>query len=104
MRDFGAGDADTGLQECIEEMLKTDTRQANWCRSNPGKYDAHLAVQRAAKAGELENQTCEVSGIEAVDAHHDQYDEPLKMRWLCRRHHSRLYQYGEDMFPIRSVF
>ena len=55
MRDFGAGDADTGLQGCIEEMLKTDTRQANWCRSNPGKYDAHLAVQRALKAGELEN-------------------------------------------------
>ncbi len=27
-----------------------------------------LAVQRAVKAGELEKQTCEVCGIEAVDA------------------------------------
>ena len=53
-------------------MLKTDTRQANWRRANPGKYDAHLAVQRAVKAGELEKQTCEVCGVEAVDAHHDQ--------------------------------
>lgn len=35
-------------------MLKTDTRQANWRRANPGKYDAHLAVQRAVKAGALE--------------------------------------------------
>lgn len=35
-------------------MLETDTRQANWRRANPGKYDAHLAVQRAVKAGELE--------------------------------------------------
>jgi hypothetical protein len=55
------------------------------------------------KAGELEKQTCEVCGIEAVDAHHDQYDEPLKVRWLCRRHHTRLHHYGEDMFPIRDA-
>jgi ribosomal protein S27AE len=82
-------------------MLKTDTRQANWRRANPAKYDAHLAVQRAVKAGELEKQTCEVCGGGAVDAHHDRYDEPLKVRWLCRLHHTRLHNRGEDMFPIR---
>ncbi len=84
-------------------MLKTDTRQANWRRANPGKYDAHLAVQRAVNAGELEKQPCEVCGAEAVDAHHDQYDEPLTVRWLCRRHHTRLHHYGEDMFPLRNA-
>ena len=26
--------------------------------------------------------------------------EPLKVRWLCRRHHTRLHHYGEDMFPL----
>lgn len=58
-------------------MLKTDTRQANWRRANPAKYEAHLVVQRAVKAGELRKNTCEVCGNEAVDAHHDQYDEPF---------------------------
>ncbi|MBY3231712.1 hypothetical protein [Rhizobium laguerreae] len=82
-------------------MLKTHTRQANWRRANPAKYDAHLAVQRAVKAGELEKQTCEVCGVEAVDAHHERYDEPLTVRWLCRLHHTRLHHRGEDMFPIR---
>ncbi len=43
-------------------MLKTDTRQANWRRANPGKYDAHLAVQRAVKAGELEKQPLRSAG------------------------------------------
>nr|AEI89645.1 hypothetical conserved protein [Sinorhizobium fredii GR64] len=90
------------LQAQDAAMLKTDTRQANWRRANPAKYDAHLAVQRAVKAGELEKQTCEVCGIEMVDAHHDQYDDPLKVRWLCRRHHTRLHHCGEDMFPIRN--
>ncbi|KEQ03687.1 hypothetical protein [Pseudorhizobium pelagicum] len=82
-------------------MLKTHTRQANWRRANPAKYDAHLAVQRAVKAGDLEKQTCEVCGTPAVDAHHDRYDEPLRVRWLCRLHHTRLHHRGEDMFPIR---
>jgi ribosomal protein S27AE len=67
-------------------ILKTDTRQANWRRANPAKYDAHLAVQRAVKAGDLAKQTCEVCGAVSVDAHHDQYDDPLLVRWLCRRH------------------
>jgi len=82
-------------------MLKTDTRQANWRRANPVKYNAHLAVQRAVKAGDLEKQTCEVCGTKVVDAHHDQYDKPLKVRWLCRLHHNRLHHHGEDLFPIR---
>ena len=83
-------------------MLNTDTRQANWRRANPAKYEAHLAVQRALNTGELDKETCEVCGVEAVDAHHDQYNEPLTVRWLCRRHHTRLHHFGEDMFPIRG--
>lgn len=82
-------------------MLKTHTRQANWRRANPGKYNAHLAVQRAMKAGDLNKQTCEVCGDAVVDAHHDRYDEPLRVRWLCRLHHIRLHRCGEDMFPVR---
>jgi hypothetical protein len=27
----------------------------------------------------------------------------LRVRWLCRRHHTRLHHYGEDMFPIRNT-
>jgi hypothetical protein len=83
-------------------MIESETRQANWRRANPAKYDAHLAVQRALKSGILEKESCEVCGNENVDAHHDQYDDPLDVRWLCRRHHTRLHHYGEDMFPLRS--
>jgi len=84
-------------------MIESETRQADWRRANPIKYDAHLAVQRALKAGQLERQSCEVCGSDAVDAHHDQYEKPLQVRWLCRRHHTRLHHYGEDMFPVKSL-
>ncbi len=81
-------------------LLKSQTRQSDWRRANMAKYTAHLAVQRALVSGTLQRQGCEVCGRDVVDAHHDRYDEPLNVRWLCRRHHVRLHHYGEDMFPI----
>lgn len=81
-------------------MVDSLTRQANWRRTNPRKYSAHLAVQRALNAGVLQKECCEVCGAASVDAHHDHYDQPLNVRWLCRRHHTRLHRFGEDMFPL----
>lgn len=78
--------------------LKSDTRQANWRRANPKKYAAHIAVQRALSQGKIAKQACEVCGEPRVDAHHDDYSRPLKVRWLCRTHHTRLHKCGEDMF------
>jgi hypothetical protein len=83
--------------------LKSETRQTNWRRMNLPKYQAHLAVQRALISGALEKQGCEVCGAAKVDAHHDRYDEPLNVRWLCRSHHVKLHHYGEDMFPIGPI-
>lgn len=81
-------------------LLKSNTRQADWRRANPLKYRAHLVVHRALVSGQIQKEPCEVCGAETVDAHHDRYDEPLNIRWLCRRHHIKLHRYGEDMFPI----
>ncbi len=84
-------------------LLKSRTRQSDWRRANLAKYTVHLAVRRALVSGTLKKQTCEVCGHTAVDAHHDRYDEPLNVRWLCRCHHVRLHQGGEDMFPVSRL-
>ena len=83
--------------------LRTDTRQANWRRANPMKYLAHIAVEAALRRGELVKGPCEVCNItEAegarIDGHHDDYSKPLNVRWLCRQHHVRLHNGGEDLF------
>lgn len=49
---------------------------------------ARQAVQRALRSGELERKPCEVCGNEKADAHHDDYDKPIDVRWLCRKHHA----------------
>lgn len=81
-----------------ELKLTTDTRQANWRRANVTKYRCHIEVQKALKNGTISKQPCEVCGSRVVDAHHDDYSQPLKVRWLCRQHHTRLHSGGEDLF------
>ena len=50
-------------------------------------HKARWAVQRAVQAGRLTKQPCEVCGHNPADAHHDDYNKPLDVRWLCRTHH-----------------
>ncbi len=65
---------------------------------NPEKKAAREAVSSAIRAGRMVRQPCEVCGIEhgfvrsdgtkvRVEAHHDNYDRPLEVRWLCGQHH-----------------
>lgn len=93
----------TAVPDQKPAVLKSDSRQTNLRRANLSKYRAHLAVQRALMSGLLQKQPCEVCGASVVDAHHDRYDQPLKVRWLCRTHHVKLHHYGEDMFPISGM-
>lgn len=44
-------------------------------------------TNKAIAAGILIKKSCEVCGKKTVDAHHDDYDHPLAVRWLCRLHH-----------------
>lgn len=48
---------------------------------------ARRAVSLAIRRGDLVRQPCEVCGNPRVDGHHDDYSQPLKVRWLCRSHH-----------------
>jgi hypothetical protein len=57
----------------------------------------HSAVAAARKCGILANQHCELClvdplGNKVVIAHHDDYNYPLRVRWLCRKHHKRWHR------------
>lgn len=72
-------------------------RQARWRRRNPHKRRAHQRVKWAKRTGRLTPQPCEVCGLENTEAHHDDYEQPLVVRWLCRRHHRAWHKRMRDI-------
>lgn len=48
---------------------------------------ARQEVANALRRGELERLPCEVCGRTPTQGHHDDYDQPLDVRWLCLEHH-----------------
>ena len=70
--------------------------QARWRSANPKKVWAQRALRSAIKAGLISPEPCEVCGAEPADGHHPDYDRPMDVRWLCRRHHRAAHQGGRE--------
>ena len=78
-----------------EEFLRRRRERAReYCKNlRQKKYQesenrARDKVYHAIRAGKLVKQPCEVCGSELVEAHHDDYNYPLQVRWLCKKHHT----------------
>lgn len=70
------------------------SRQAKWRASHPKERWAHMALASALRRNLLERGACEVCGSAQTDGHHDDYDRPMEVRWLCRKHHKAVHQKG----------
>jgi hypothetical protein len=75
---------------------KVNKIKQEWGKRNRLKTRAHLAVRRAVKKGVLEKKCCEICLNEKVEAHHPDYAEPLKVVWLCRKHHGEIHRKYKD--------
>jgi hypothetical protein len=70
-----------------------------WREAHPEKYRAHVIVGNALRDGKLgRGVACEACGCAPpLEAHHDDYDKPLHVRWLCRdchaAHHKQLNEF-----------
>lgn len=71
----------------VEKMGRLH-RNEKWKASNRYKMDARSMVYLAIKFGILVRQPCEVCCVTTVEAHHDDYSQPLAVRWLCIPHHN----------------
>jgi hypothetical protein len=60
-------------------------------RSTPvvgtNKYRARYKALNAINSGKIKRLSCEVCGEENTHAHHDDYNKPFNLRFLCPRHH-----------------
>lgn len=68
------------------------TRQERWRLRNPKKVWAHVATASALRRGLIHRKPCEICGEEKTEAHHHDYDRPLLVQWLCRKHHKQAHK------------
>lgn len=84
---------------CANQAKADKKRNPNWRAEwyEKKKNDPFFLKQRRARhlvesaiiRGELKRQPCEACGKLPSEAHHDDYDKPLQVRWLCRSHHMK---------------
>lgn len=80
--------------ESYKESIRERSRA--YYQRNPKKKYAHDKVYHAIKTGKLTRGVCEVCGSSDVHAHHDDYDRPLDVRWLCHEHHVEVHLEGRN--------
>lgn len=80
------------IKKTKEIYRKSHLKQAlvhinNWRSKNPEKCKAQELVASKIRKGEIKRGNCSVCGKERAEAHHPDYSKPLKIVWLCKKHH-----------------
>jgi hypothetical protein len=74
----------------LPHRIELQTRLTKlWRNQDKRRSVAHNAVLRALKNGKLIAQPCNICRKEEVVAHHDDYDKPLQVTWLCYSCHAK---------------
>lgn len=75
--------------------------KTDWGKVFPKTEHAHAKVAYAIRRGILKKNPCIKCGAEKAMAHHEDYDKPLDVVWLCpvhhRARHSEIRRLGLDM-------
>lgn len=75
------------------DRIKSNVEQTKMWRSQDKRRSyAHSQVSQAIKKGTLIKIPCERCGCEQSLAHHEDYDKPLDVVWLCQPCHKQRHK------------
>lgn len=77
-------------------MKDTAGNTRRYRQSHPEATRAHTRVNNAIRSGKLQKRPCEKCGCVKVHAHHDDYAQPLVVRWLCHDCHENLHHISAE--------
>ncbi len=60
---------------------------------------ARVMFNHYLRDNHIERQPCEICGAKA-EAHHDNYDKPLDVRWLCFKHHRQWHHDNPELLEV----
>lgn len=76
----------------LENKEKITNMYKRYRKTFPEKYETRGVFNAAKKSGDIVVLPCEVCGNEKTHGHHDDYNYPLKVRWLCPKHHAKFHR------------
>lgn len=81
------------------ERIKASTEvNKAWRAEDRRRSAAHSQVARAIRGGALVRQPCVRCGEEKSIAHHEDYDKPLEVTWLCQPCHKQRHKELKEEF------
>lgn len=87
IREYDRQRATTEKRKKLRAIITAKSR-----RKFPIQYAAHRAVAEAVRQQKLIKLPCVVCGSSKSMAHHDDYDKPLDVIWLCQVHHKERHK------------
>jgi hypothetical protein len=75
-----------------ENMRKTRPKHSELTVIQRKKHNARAYLREYIKRGKIVRKPCEVCGELKSEPHHADYDKPLEVIWLCRKHHLELHK------------
>lgn len=94
------------IKELNKEYRKNHTEQAReYQRKNRATKVgySHNKVWQGIKKGEITKQPCESCGADIAEAHHDDYNKPLEIRWLCKRCHAIWHKNNKPIYIKKEM-
>lgn len=65
--------------------------QRKYRAKNKQKYKARTLIGNMLRDGKIQKTACEICGLSIAQAHHENYANPKKVRWLCETHHNAVH-------------
>ena len=72
----------------MREWRKTHPLEGESKKKDLIRHKTKMRVRR----GKLLKIPCEICGDPCVEAHHEDYDRPYDIHWLCFKHHRELHK------------
>lgn len=79
------------------KLARTIVNKA-WRNEDLRRSKAHNAVRNAIISGKLIKKHCERCGNQKSLAHHEDYDKPLEVMWLCQPCHKQRHKELKEEF------
>ena len=67
------------------------------------KRNARASLQQAVKVGKIIRERCLICSDITTEAHHFDYEYPLKVLWLCRKHHVYLHVINRRIEKLTAI-